>query len=299
MSLVYVNGLVTQPEDAVISVYDRGFLFGDAVYEVTRSYGKILFSLEAHIDRLYRSAEAIMLNIGINKDDFLKQIYEFYKKENNNDMYIRIQVSRGNVKKEQISLFPENHGQANVVMYLHPLKPFNPTLYTEGQKLIHAGNLRNSKKSLDPNIKSGNYLNNIIALLNIDKEKYSDSFLLNEQGHVTEGTTFNIFYVKDSVVYTSPDDSDILLGITRSILLEESAKQGIVIKKKNFTLDDLYNADEVFTTSSTKEVMPVSFIDDKKIASGLPGKVTNKLIAIYKEQIASYLKWAETTHPWK
>ncbi len=299
MSLVSVNGLITKPEDAVISVYDRGFLFGDAVYEVTRSYGKVLFSLEAHIDRLYRSAEAIMLNIGISKDDFTKQVYEFYKKENNDDIYIRIQISRGNVKKEQISLFPENHGHANVVMYLHPLKPFDPTLYTEGQKLVHAGNLRNSKKSLDPNIKSGNYLNNIMALLNVDKEKYSDSFLLDEEGFVTEGTTFNIFYVKNGVVYTSPDDSDILLGITRNILLEESVKKGITIKKRNFTLDDLYSADEVFTTSSTKEVMPVSFVDDKKIASGQPGKITNELMVIYKEHISSYLKWAKTTHPWK
>ncbi|MCB0348537.1 MAG: aminotransferase class IV [Bdellovibrionales bacterium] len=299
MSLVYVNGVVTKPEDAMISVYDRGFLFGDAIYEVTRSYGKILFSLEAHIDRLYRSADAIQLNIGIPKDAFIKQVYDFYKKENNDDIYVRIQISRGNVKKEQISLFPENFDQANVVMYLHPLKPFNQALYTEGQRLVHAGNFRNPKKSLDPNIKSGNYLNNIIALLNIDKEKYSDSFLLNDEGFVTEGTTFNIFYVKDGVVVTSPDESDILLGITRNILLEESGKQGITIVKKNFTLEDLYSADEVFTTSSTKEVMPVSYVDDQKIASGMPGEITKKLSAIYKENIKKYLDWATINHPWK
>jgi branched-chain amino acid aminotransferase len=299
MSLVYVNGKITKPEDAVISVYDRGFLFGDAIYEVTRSYGKIFFGLEPHIDRLYRSADAIQLNIGMSKTKLIDEMYSLYKKENQNDAYIRIQISRGNCKKEQISLFPENFDQANVVMYLHPLKPFAPHLYEQGQKLVHAGNFRNPKKSLDPNIKSGNYLNNIIALLNVDKSKYSDSFLLNEDGYVTEGTTYNIFYVKDNVVYTNPDDSDILQGITRQIVFDIASKNGITVKRQNFTLDDLYTADEVFTTSSTKEVMAVSHVDDKKIASGLPGKLTKDLARIYKDYIKTYLSWAEKNHPWK
>jgi branched-chain amino acid aminotransferase len=299
MSLVYVNGKISRPEDAMISVYDRGFLFGDAIYEVTRSYGKILFALEPHVDRLYRSADAIQLDIGMPKSRMIDEIYSLYKKENADDIYIRIQISRGNVKKEQISLMPENYDHANVVMYLHPLKPFAANLYTEGQKLVHASNFRNPKNALDPNIKSGNYLNNIIALLNVDKSRYSDSFLLNENGYVTEGTTYNIFYIKDGLVYTSPDDSDILLGITRQILFDQASKQGIHIKKQNFTLQDLYTADEVFTTSSTKEVMPVSHVDDKKIANGEPGKVTKKLATIYKEYIQTYLTWANKHHPWK
>lgn len=299
MSLVYVNGKVTAPEEAVISVYDRGFLFGDAIYEVTRSYGKILFALEPHIDRLYRSADAIHLDIGMPKSRLIDEVYSFYKRENNDDIYIRIQISRGNVKKEQISLMPTNYDQANVVMYLHPLKPFSPTLYSEGQRLMHAGNLRNTKSALDPNIKSGNYLNNIIALLNMDSSKFSDSFLLNQHGQVTEGTTFNIYYVKNGKVYTSPDDSDILLGITRQILITEAKKHGIDCIKTHFTLEDLYTADEVFTTSSTKEVMPVSYVDDKKIADGRPGKLTQELATIYKSYIQTYLTWATKHHPWK
>tara|TARA_B100001248_G_C27399566_1_gene468964 strand:+ start:4743 stop:5651 length:909 start_codon:yes stop_codon:yes gene_type:complete len=299
MALVSVNGSIYKPEDAKISVYDRGFLFGDAIYEVFRSYGKILFTLEQHLDRLYRSANAIQLDIGYTPNELVEQIYDFYKKENIEDVYIRLQISRGNCAKEQINLSPNNTGKANIVMYLHDLKLPSPQTYEKGMSLYCTHIRRNTKLSMDPNIKSGNYLNNIIALLPKDSSKYHDTFFLDHEEYVTEGTTFNIFMVKNGVVQTCPNQSDILQGITRDIVFHCADKANIDIKQDKFRLKALYNADEVFITSSTKEIMPVTKIDQEVIGSGRPGAITKKLIQQYKDFVQQYLANAKSQHPWR
>jgi len=296
MNKVYINGKEYSPEEAKISVYDRGFLFGDGIYEVTRSYGNVLFALEDHIQRLYYSADRLGIHIPFSQQAFIQEIYSFYNNNFEKDAYIRIQLSRGDCRKEQISLFPENHGIANVVMYLHTLKLPAEKIYTEGSHLYCGDIIRNSKKATDPNIKSGNYLNNIMALLHVDKSVFDDSFFLNAQGYVTEGTTFNLYMVKDGVIYTSPDESDILLGITRKIIIREASKNYKFVRE-HFKYEDLMRADEVFATSSTKEVFPITQVNQSKIGNGKVGPVSQNLKKIYNAYIDQYIQWAQVHHP--
>lgn len=294
--LVSINGKLCSPEEAMISVYDRGFLFGDGIYEVTRSYGKILFGLEQHIDRLYRSANGLSLEIGITKEELIKSMYELCKKADEDDIYIRLQISRGNCAFEQISLKPSNTGPANIVMYLHKLIPWKEELYKSGIDLSTSPIIRNTKNALDPNIKSGNYLNNILAILHANHSA-SDVIMLNQDGMIVEGTTFNIFIIKDNCIYTQPDESDILHGITRTLILNIAENLQIPVKKELFNVKQLIDADEVFVSSSTKEVMSVKSLDGIEMKNNL-GPITKQLMSSYKELVNEYLEKAKNIHPW-
>ncbi|MFK8138068.1 MAG: aminotransferase class IV [Bdellovibrionales bacterium] len=297
--LVSVNGLISAPQDAMVSVYDRGFLFGDAIYEVTRTYGDVLFGLEPHIDRLFRSADSIGMDIGRTKEELIEEMYELVAEGGESDIYIRVQVSRGTCAFEQVSLKPKNTGPANIVMYLHKLQAWDPIYYSRGIRLSSSSIIRNSKSAMDPNIKSGNYLNNILSLLNsTENSDFDDVILLNSDNKITEGTTFNIFMVKDSKVITNSDDSDILQGITRSIVFDCIRKEGMDLEIKDFNLQDLKSADEAFITSSTKEVMPVFSVDGKNIANS-PGALTLQLAKSYSSYVESYCKKALVEHPIK
>ncbi|MEC9284029.1 MAG: aminotransferase class IV [Bdellovibrionota bacterium] len=293
--LVSVNSVISKPEEAKISVYDRGFLFGDAIYEVTRSYGKVFFTIEEHIARLRRSAEAINLDLGKSDQKIIEEMYALAKEGGEEDVYIRLQVSRGNCAFQQVSIKPKNTSAANYVMYLHKLKNWEPKYYEKGISLGVAETLRNNKKAMDPNIKSGNYLNNILGLLETEGQ-YDDCILLTKEGLVAEGSTFNVFMVKDKTVYTQPDDFDILQGITRKIILELCESNQIKLQKKAFSIEELLQADEVFVSSSTKEVMPVLKIGKQNFQEG-GGEITKRLASLYKDYVIKYCEKAAKDHP--
>lgn len=293
--LVSVNGRISSPEEAVISVYDRGFLFGDAVYEVTRSYGKVLFALEAHIERLENSANSIGMELGASRDQIIRDMYALTEKARFENAYIRIQVSRGNCAFQQVSLKPSNTGSVNTVMYLHQLQDWDPKYYQEGISLATTAVTRNLKSAMDPNIKSGNYLNNILGLVKMS-EAADDCILLNEDGSVTEGSTFNVLMVKEGKVVSPPDSANILKGITRNIVFKLCEELGIEVEQRFFSLDEILTADEVFTTSATKEVMPVGRINQQNYQN-VPGPVTATLMKAYKDYVREYCKEAEGVHP--
>ncbi len=293
--LVAINGKILNPTDAKISVFDRGFLFGDAVYEVTRSYGRIFFQIEEHIDRLFNSAYQIDLDLGKSKVKMIAHIYEIYKKMNLDDIYMRIQISRG---EGPIGMSPALAKAPNEIIFMYPFQPSANESYTIGVPICVTERKRNSKKALDPNIKSGNYLNNVLAFIEGEKIKAYETFMLNNEGHLTEGTTSNIFFVKDKNIVTPPKEFDILKGITRKIVIELAKNEGFKVVEKGFGLDELLAADEVFLTSSTREVMPISTINGSKVRSS-PGEITLKLARIYKDFIQDYCEKAKLTHPWR
>jgi branched-chain amino acid aminotransferase len=284
--LVSINGKIFKPEDALISVFDRGFLFGDGVYEVVRSYGKILFAVEDHIDRLLKSASRIDLDIGLTREEIINELYRVYNHANSDDMYVRIIVTRG--QSERINIDPSQSLKPNIVVYVKSIEKSDPKFYTEGIDIVTASVYRNSKKALDPNIKSGNYLNNIIAIGEAKKKKAYDAVMTNSEGQITEGPTWNIFMVKDGRIIGPPDHSDILHGITRKILKSIALENEFKWDEKYFTVEEFKGADEAFSTGSVKEIMSIRSLDGSKIGSGKPGPVTTKLSGLYKGYIKKY-----------
>jgi branched-chain amino acid aminotransferase len=293
--LVSINGEIFEPQKAKISVFDRGFLFGDAVYEVTRSYGRIFFQIEEHIERLFNSADNINMNLGKTQSQMIDHIYSIYKKLNLDDIYMRIQVSRG---QGPIGMSPGLAKSVNEVIIMYPFQPSPQEHYTSGVTICVTERRRNSKRALDPNIKSGNYLNNVLAFIEGEKINAYETFMLNEQGNITEGTTSNIFCVKGRSLITPPASYDILRGITRKIVLSLAKNEGLKIEESGFPLDTLMDADEVFLTSSTREIMPISAINGVATKKS-PGDVTTQLHKKYKRFIEDYCKNAQATHPWK
>jgi branched-chain amino acid aminotransferase len=283
--LVAVNGQVFKPSEAKISVFDRGFLYGDGVYEVARGYDRIFFALEDHIERLYRSAERIYLDIGLKPDDLIKEIYRIYEQCEARDAYMRVVITRG---EHPIALDPTRAVKPNIVTFYQPVPQQDPKLYAEGMDVITASIFRNPKKSLDPNVKSGNYLNNVLALGEARRKGAHDAVMVNRDGQITEGTTWNIFMVQDGVLVSPPDDADILHGITRKTLKKIANQAGIKWQERYFTPTELKEAQEVLSTGTIKEVMAIRTVDGVKIGSGRPGPVTLRLASLYREYVNDY-----------
>lgn len=293
--LVAINGEIFKPNEAKISVFDRGFLFGDAIYEVTRSYGRIFYQIEPHIQRLYRSAEWIGMDLGKTQAQMIEHIYNIYKKVDCDDVYMRIQISRGD---GPIGMSKNLVKKPNEVIIIYPFVQIDQKYFNEGAKIYVAPRLRNTKKALDPNIKSGNYLNNVLAFNEGEKEGAFETFMINSQGHITEGTTSNIFMVKGNSVITPPANYDILVGITRGIVMEIAQDLGYQVEEKGFDLKTLQEADEVFLTSSTREIVPVKDVNGKSFSVHKYEK-TRALIEGYKAYTNRYLEKAKKEHPWR
>lgn len=287
--LVAINGKLFPPEEAKISVFDRGFLYGDGVYEVTRSYGRVLFALEEHIDRLFNSARRIDLDLGYDKKGLIQELYRLYDQANMDDVYLRVIFTRG---EGVISLDPAMATKPNMVVMIRPLDKGNPAVYQTGVDIVTSTVQRNPKKSLDPNIKSGNYLNNILAIAEAKKKGAYDALMVNKDGHVTEGTTWNVLMVKGGAVITPPDDADMLLGITRKTLKKICKDLDIVWQERFFTPDELKGAEEAFISSSIREVLSIRSIDGKVVGGGRPGPVTLKLAKAYTAYVEKYCREA-------
>lgn len=282
--LVSINGKLYPPEEAKISVFDRGFLYGDAVYEVARSYGRVFFELEAHIERMFQSAEMISMDLQKSQQAYIDEIYKVYSHVKENDMYMRIQITRG---EGTIGLSTKNAEKPNVVIYIRTLEATPAEYYSRGVSIVTTDRLRNSKKALDPNIKSGNYLNNLLAFREATKASAYESIMVNSKNLVTEGTTANVYMVKNGEVISPPDDFDILRGITRRILKGLCKDLNIPFVERGFTPQEMESADEVFLTSSTKEVLPVYLVNTSKVKSA-PGPLSQKLGLAYKQYVKEY-----------
>ena len=289
--VVNINGQIIASEhpelDAKVSVFDRSFLYGDSLYEVARTYSGRFFALDEHLKRLEASASLCRMVLGQSLEHYAAEIQrtfdEFHEKKPDSEAYCRLIVSRGVGTIGfglECLLTPTQY-----VIIVQPLQSYSSAEFRKGRKLQVAHRLRNDRRALDPAMKSGNYLNSVLAYLEATSEDFDDAILLNADGHVTEGTTFNVGYVRRGIVATPPLDIGILDGITRRWIIEVAAELGIPVREVRFPKERLYEADEVFMTSSIREVFPVPQVDQHKIGNGSPGPITLKLAEGLRKKI--------------
>ncbi|MDO8746891.1 MAG: branched-chain-amino-acid transaminase [Thermodesulfovibrionales bacterium] len=284
---VYINGSLIPESEAKISVFDHGFLYGDGVFETMRAYNGTVFMIEEHIQRLFRSASLIGLDIKRDKDSIKTTVYETISKNSLKDAYIRVTVSRGT---GPIGLDPDLCKEPAFIIIAEEFREYPAAYYQNGIKTIIAETRRNIKEAINPQIKSLNFLNNILAKIEAKKKNAYEALMLNAQGYLAEGTISNLFFVLsqyEKTVLCMPSlDCGILDGITRNIVLELAQKSSIPTKESKFKKEDIYRASEVFITNTTMEIMPVCAVDS---VSYQVGTVTKLLHKAYKENVKVYL----------
>ncbi len=274
MSKVYINGTLYDKEDAKVSVYDHGLLYGDGVFEGMRSYGGKVFRLAEHIRRLYDSARAIWLEIPITQEQMAEAVNQTLAANNLVDGYIRLVVTRG---AGTLGLDPNRTSNPQVIIIADKISLYPEEFYEKGLEIVTASTIRNHPAALNPRIKSLNYLNNILAKIEGLKAGCIEALMLNTKGEVAECTGDNIFIVRDGVVYTPSLDAGILGGITRDAVIELARESGRKVVEGPLTRHDVYVADECFLTGTAAEVVPVVKIDNRVIGTGTPGPVTRDL----------------------
>jgi len=270
--IIYINGKFYKEQDAKISVFDHGFLYGDGVYETLRTYNGKLFRFEDHYDRLVRSAKLIGLDFD---DDLRYAVQQTIAKNQLTEARVRITVSRG---AGPIGLDPALCGHPTVVIIATEFKPYPPEIYENGVKLIVAKTIRNHPQAINPEIKSLNFLNNILAKVEAKKAGAFDAIMLNWEGVVAEATIANVFIVKDGVLITPPVEVGLLNGITRQIVIDCVRQLNIPFQEKRFKADELLVADEVFLTNTSGEVVPVGMVDKMEFSVG---KITRQLHVLF------------------
>ncbi len=279
MNLIYLNGEFVPPEQATVSVFDHGFLYGDGVFEGIRAYNGRVFRLEDHVKRLFDSAQAIMLKIPLSQEDMCEAILETLRKNNLRDAYIRPIVSRG---YGDLGLDPNKCPKASVIIIAVEWGAMYGNLYEVGLTAVSVSVRRNAPDSLPPNIKSLNYLNNILAKIESNIKGGNEAIILDSRGLVSEGSGDNIFVIKNGLIFT-PYTINNLKGITREAVMELAELRGNPIHEKELGLFDLYTADEIFVTGTAAEVAPVTKVDGRIVGTGKPGPITKELMAAFKE----------------
>ena len=273
---VYINGKYYEKEEAKVSVFDHGFLYGDGVFEGIRSYSRTVFKLKEHIDRLYESAQSICLEIPLSREKLSQAVCQTLKINKLDDAYIRLIVSRG---EGDLGLDPRKcQGNATIVIITDKIALYPKALYKRGLGIITVPTIRNLPEALNPQIKSLNYLNNILAKIEALNCGYEEAIMLDSLGYVAECTGDNIFIVKRNELYTPPQCMGTLRGITRDTILEIASKKDIAVHEHVITRHEVYIADECFLTGTAAEVIPVVKVDGRKIGSGSPGAMTLKLM---------------------
>jgi len=277
---VYINGKFYDKEEAKISVFDHGLLYGDGVFEGIRSYNHRVFKLKEHIDRLYNSAKAIMLEIPMSKQEMEKAIIETLKVNNLSDAYIRVVVTRG---AGDLGLDPRKCKSPSVIIITDKIVLYPQEYYENGLELITVSTRRNLPSAVNPAIKSLNYLNNIFAKIEAIKAGCEEAIMLNKDGYVAECTGDNIFIVKNKVLITPPIYIGALPGITRETVIEIAKKKlNLEVLEEVFTVYHIYTADECFLTGTAAEVIPVVKVDSRIINDGKPGEITKQIIKEFK-----------------
>jgi branched-chain amino acid aminotransferase len=284
---IFLNDRFVPKEDAMVSVFDHGFLYGDGVYETLRAYGGRIFMLRRHLARLRRSADLIGLNVPIAELDWQPLLQEAMKRNVLSDAYLRITLSRG---EGDIGLDPRLCPRPTVVIISLPLQPYPVHLFQAGVSLTVVGVRRNLAAALSPQIKSLNFLNNILAKQEAAQKGAFDGLMLNAEGYITECTTSNMMFVKEGCVCTPSVACGILDGITREVVLSLAHDEGFPIQEGCYTPDVLRHADECFLTNTTMEIMPVCDIDKHAVGSGVPGTVTGRLRELFRTKLPRFLE---------
>jgi len=283
--LMYLDGKFVPEDEAMVSVLDHGFLYGDGVYEGIKAYNGRIFGLDEHVERFYESAQSIMLELPLSRDEMKRAIIETVKRNNLKDAYIRPVASRG---KGALGLDPRNCPKPTLVIIVdadtrQPEYKGGTQVGKKGIKVITTSLRRNAVDVLSPRIKSTNYLNNVLAKLQANAAGAQDAVFINEQGFVCELTGDNLFIVKKSRVITPPLWMGVLDGVTRRGILRVAQEQGFQTAEEPLTMHDLYTSDECFCTATRIEVLPIVWVDGRQIGNGAPGSITNKIIASFLE----------------
>ncbi|WP_078597419.1 branched-chain-amino-acid transaminase [Evansella clarkii] len=279
---IFLSGEFVKKEDAVVSVYDHGFLYGDGVFEGIRVYSGNIFKLDEHLDRLFESAQSIMLTIPYTKEELTNIIVDTVRKNQLKTAYIRVVVSRG---AGNLGLDPAYCSQPRVVVIAEELALYPQSLYEKGLRVGSVASRRNRPDVLSPQVKSLNYLNNILVKLEANQAGVDEALMLNDQGYVTEGSADNIFIVKNGTIRTPPVYLGALEGITRNAIISLAKELGYELQETPFTRHDVYTADEVFLTGTAVEVIAVVEVDGRKVQEGKPGEVTNHLLSEFRKLV--------------
>jgi len=278
---VYINGKFYEKTEAKISVFDHGLLYGDGVFEGIRAYNRLVFKLKEHIERLFESAHTIMLKIPLSKEGMIKAVIETLKKNSLKDAYIRLVVTRG---EGDLGLDPRKcEGRATVIIITDKIALYPEKFYREGLEIVTVPTIRNLPEALNPQIKSLNYLNNILAKIEAINAGCDEAIMLDSLGYVAECTGDNIFIVKRNHLYTPPQCMGTLRGITRDSVLEIARKDKIQVHEHVLTRHELFISDECFLTGTAAEIVPVVKVDGRVIGTGKPGKLTLNLMKKFKE----------------
>ncbi|MGC9318710.1 MAG: branched-chain-amino-acid transaminase [Armatimonadota bacterium] len=278
--LIYLDGELVEREQAKISVYDHGLLYGDGVFEGIRVYNGRVFRLDEHLRRLNRSARALMLDIPLSHEELAEATLETCRANEVRDGYIRMIVTRG---VGDLGLDPRKCPTPTVVIIAANIQLYPEELYETGLPLITVSTRRNSPVSLDPGIKSLNYLNNILGKIECIQAGVQEGIMLTNQGMVSECTGDNIFILAREELITPPVEAGILDGITRAVVMELAVDEGIDVAEKLFPVSEVYTADECFLTGTAAELVPVVKVDGRIIGDGKPGRTTKRLLNRFRE----------------
>ena len=277
---IYINGKFVPQEEAMISVFDHGLLYGDGVFEGLRSYRGKVFRLREHIVRLYESAKAIWLEIPMSQDAMCDAVNEAVRVNKIDDGYIRLVVTRG---AGTLGLDPNRCSNPQVIIIADSIALYPKELYEKGLEIVTVSVQRTHPAALNPRIKSLNYLNNILAKIEGLQAGCIEALMLNHKGEVAECTGDNIFLVRGGVLYTPPLDAGILGGITRAAVIELARAADIEVREVALTKHDVYIADECFLTGTAAEVIPVVKVDSRSIGTGKPGPMTRDLEKAFRK----------------
>ena len=280
----YLNGRFVAREEAVVSVYDHGLLYGDGIFEGIRIYAGKIFRLAEHIRRFYDSAKSILLELPIEPEALEEALQEGVKRYGKDEGYIRLVATRG---PGDLGLDPAKCAAPTLFFIVDTISLYPEKFYREGIPVVTASSRRLPADGLDPRVKTLNYLNNIMAKVEAKQAGCIEAVMLNNRGEVAECTADNIFMVRDGILATPAPHCGILQGITRQTVLELAAAEGIAARETVLTRFDLYTADECFMTGSGAEIVPVARIDGRTIGAGKPGAVTERLRGAFRRLVGT------------
>ncbi len=281
---VYIDGKFLPKEDAKISVFDHGLLYGDGIFEGIRLYDGCVFRLDEHLERLEMSAKAIALALPWTRKEIADVVCESCRRNNLTNGYIRLVITRG---VGDLGISPKTCPRPTLICIADKISLYPEALYTTGMKIITSPTRRMSPAALPPMVKSLNYLNNVLAKIEAQQHGYHECIMLNEQGYVAECTGDNIFLIHKGRLITPASHSGALVGITRQAVLDVARELKLPVVETNVTRYDVWNAEECFLTGTAAEVIPVIEVDARVIGTGKPGPTTARILEVFRRQVSS------------